>query len=51
MIDVYLVFMDEEVDTVLDGCRTKEMQKEATARRPAVMIERDHVDRAGPLLE
>jgi hypothetical protein len=51
VIDVYLGFMDEEVNTVLNGLLDKEMQKGVAARRPIVMIERGHVDPAGPLLE
>jgi len=44
VIDVHLGFMDEEVNTVLNGLRDKEMQEKVAMRRPAVMIERSRVD-------
>lgn len=51
LIDVYMGFMDEEVNTVLNGLLEVELRKEAGKRRPIVLIERGLVDPRGPLLE
>ncbi|HXP01263.1 MAG TPA: hypothetical protein VN813_12230 [Luteibacter sp.] len=51
LIDVYLGFMDEEVNTVLNGLLEGELRKDAAKRRPVVLIERGTVDPHGPLLE
>jgi hypothetical protein len=52
IIDVYMGFMDEEVNTVLNGLLKKELLKTDPAkRRPIVLIERGDVNEEGPVLE
>lgn len=52
LIDVYLGFMDEEVNTVLNGLLDREVKKaDATTRRPVVLVERGEVSPDGPILE
>jgi hypothetical protein len=52
IIDVYMGFMDEEVNTVLNGLLEKELKKtDKATRRPILLIERGHVNPVGPVLE
>lgn len=51
LIDVYLGFMDEEINTVLNGLLTAEQKKPAAQRRPVLLVERGTVDARGPVLE
>lgn len=51
LIDVYLGFMDEEINTVLNGLLAAELKKAPAQRRPVLLVERGTVDVRGPVLE
>ncbi|KAF1008866.1 MAG: hypothetical protein GAK28_00498 [Luteibacter sp.] len=51
LIDVYLGFMDEEINTVLNGLLAAELKKAPAQRRPVLLVERGTVDSRGPVLE
>jgi hypothetical protein len=52
LLDVYLGFMDEEVNTVLNGLLDREVKKtDPATRRPVVLVERGEVSPDGPILE
>jgi hypothetical protein len=52
LIDVYMGFMDEEVNTVLASLIKRELDKtDASTRRPVILIERNTVAPDGPILE
>jgi hypothetical protein len=51
IIDVYIGFMDEEVNSRLHNLVQKEAAKRANQQRPVILIERGKVDPGGPILE
>jgi hypothetical protein len=51
-IDVYMGFMDEEVNTVLASLiRREEAKEDASSRRPVILIERGEVKKEDAILE
>ncbi len=51
IVDVYLGFMDEEVNARLNTLVQKEAGKNPNQQRPVILIERGKIDPEGPILE